>query len=235
MKRLPTEKRDQHKWWKDPKWIITTVIAIIGIIIGIWRYSNSTASEKTNIESRTIGNSSPSIVTKGSNSPVTVVYKDVDNNTIETLLENNKKLESLIDEFGLMKHEQLLQKYDIGYVLFAITIKNEIVRSKRGRLQENWKIDWANAKAEISDQLISFKLPNIYDQFEGQEREFGNNTVSIPRRQPNEYCAFTIPGIKRSENNISPSVTVCIGLLAETPEGIICFIGLKKATQGNVL
>jgi len=76
---LSTEKRTQRKWWKDPKWIIGTIIAIIGIIIGIKQCSNSTVSKNTSIESKTSGDLSPAVITTGPNSPVTVNYEKHEN------------------------------------------------------------------------------------------------------------------------------------------------------------
>ena len=76
---LSTEKRTQRKWWKDPKWIIGTMITIISIIIGIKQCSNSTVNKNTNIESKTSGNLSPSVITTGPNSPVIVNYEKDEN------------------------------------------------------------------------------------------------------------------------------------------------------------
>jgi len=42
---LSTEKQVRRKWWKDPKWIISIIMAIILIIISIKQCSNSTVIE----------------------------------------------------------------------------------------------------------------------------------------------------------------------------------------------
>ncbi len=76
---LSTEKRVQTKWWKDRKWIIGTIIAIISILIGIKQCSNSTVSKNTSIESKTSGDLSPAVITTGPNSPVTVNYEKDEN------------------------------------------------------------------------------------------------------------------------------------------------------------
>ncbi len=73
--KLLTEKKNQKKWWKDPKWIITTIIAIIGIVVGVKQYSNYTVNKNTNLKSQTVGDSSPAVITTGPNSPVTVNYE----------------------------------------------------------------------------------------------------------------------------------------------------------------
>jgi ElaB/YqjD/DUF883 family membrane-anchored ribosome-binding protein len=74
---LSNEKRTLRKknWWKDPKWIITTIIAIIGIVVGIKQYSNYTINKNTNLKSQTAGDSSPAVITTGPNSPVIVNYE----------------------------------------------------------------------------------------------------------------------------------------------------------------
>ncbi len=72
---LSTEKRVQKKWWQNRtnQWIVGIIVMVLLAVIG-W-FTKHTATT----ESHTFGDFSPSIITEGPNSPVTVKYEKDEN------------------------------------------------------------------------------------------------------------------------------------------------------------
>jgi hypothetical protein len=72
---LSREKQGQKKWWhsRTNQWIVGIVFMVLLAVIG-WLINRN-----SKIESHTSGNLSPSIITEGPNSPVTVKYEKDEN------------------------------------------------------------------------------------------------------------------------------------------------------------
>ena len=135
------------------------------------------------------------------------------------LLENQQTTISKLDELrekmlhvSETDHEKLMQDYPLGYILFAIKDKHEIIGKQS---QQEWEIDWNSARIlALDEKQISFILPNMLSN--DGERELGINTVTISREKG------VVSLIKAF------GVEIFSGVLVDDNSGIVCIIGLKE-------
>jgi hypothetical protein len=86
-------------------------------------------------------------------------------------------------------HEALMQKYPLGYAMFAIKNGDQIITLDKDRLGERFTIDWNEAKIiEINKDKIFMKLPRLIDKASGAallynddkyDREIYTNVLSV--------------------------------------------------------
>ncbi|HIJ53406.1 MAG TPA: hypothetical protein HPP66_09675 [Planctomycetes bacterium] len=137
----------------------------------------------------------------------------------EKVLENqqttNSKLGKLLEKMQHVSetdHEKLMQEYPLGYILFAIKDKHEIIGKQS---QQEWEIDWNSARIlALDEKQILFSLPNMRSN--DGERKFGTNTVTISREKG---IALVIKAF---------GVEIFSGVLVDDSSGIVCIIGLKE-------
>jgi hypothetical protein len=65
-------------------------------------------------------------------------------------------------------NEALMQKYPLGYAMFAIKNGDQIITLDKDRLGERFTIDWNEAKIiEINKNNIKIKFPRLIDKVSG--------------------------------------------------------------------
>ena len=160
---------------------------------------------------------SPAIITTGPNSPVTLNYSlpgftDEDRNNLKSIKES---LQEKMNRIDVTNHQQLIREYPLGYAMFTIVGKDEIVTHSTNRLQEGWKIVWDDARVvSVDKELIMIRPPNLYSKEDGNV--VTNNILGARRREGYATLVLGTP------------LDVYIGVLVDDINGIICFIGFKK-------
>jgi choline kinase len=116
---------------------------------------------KTTIETKTSGDSSPAIITSGPNSPVTVNY-DLSGNMEEATDIKAKltNIENKITNLAKQLQPQLAKQYSRTYTAFGV-YQGEFVHPN-GLMPENLEIDWDTGRVQsINDNMLMVKLPNM--------------------------------------------------------------------------
>jgi hypothetical protein len=126
---------------------------------------------------------------------------------------------SEIEVVGLYK--ALIQKFPLGYRLFAILDEKLLVTCKETNLEEfSGKrfdiIDWESAKLEVGEKEIEIKLPD----FSSVGLMLENHKVSIRRKVGEE-----------SRINCTPDREVVVELLFDKGRNLIVVIGLRDASR----
>jgi hypothetical protein len=116
--------------------------------------------------------------------PVEGQIKDLPSseNIQQQILEENKKQTDLLEKMQRISetdHGKLMQEYPLGYILFAIKDKHEIIGKQS---QQEWEIDWNSARIlALDEKQILFILPNMRSN--DGKRELGSNTVAISKEK----------------------------------------------------
>jgi hypothetical protein len=175
---LSTEKRVQKKWWKDPKWIIGTVIAVIMLILALLGVFGKCRQQD--------------------------VPKREDQTLRELMLREDLKCA-----------EKFAKQYDLGYAIFGVRPDGIILRPGENLLKNYWDVEWATARVDIDGDKVTLTVPDIRSR-DGKYTVSGN-TVTFERGR------LVFVGLLRT-----PRLKVQVGSLAETPAGLVCFIGASS-------
>lgn len=213
-------KRESEKWYRTNTFKFVVIPIVCALIVGIpaWVALVNRTGDANQV--KTIGDSSPAIITIGPNSPVTVDYESSDlKETQEKILEENRYQTRLLEEMQVLdetNHEKLIQTYPLGYALFAIIDGDEIITQSTNRLHKGWRVDWNCAKIiTINENQISLITPSFYSK--DGERVISGNIVGVSRKEGTANPVIKAFGIE-----------LFCGVLVDDSSRIVCLIGLKE-------
>ncbi len=203
---LSNEKRLPRKWWKDPKWLIGTAIALISVLVAVKQCTSPTASKNTNVESQTSGDFSPSVI-QGPNSSLYLTYESSDQDQINRI---ERKVDSILQK----NSKEYNEAFPLGYIIFTIESDSKEIKQWYGCIDPNWTINWDTAKATVEKKdLVIFTLPTLISPH--RNRFWGNVFMSdIVGKE----------GVYHMEG-----VDIVAKIVEKYESGFICIIGLRKA------
>jgi hypothetical protein len=140
--------------------------------------------------------------------------------TQNKMLNTQNKILELIEHTDNIYSPSLLQKYPLGYVLFAIQNGKENITFTKDRLSKEFIINWNTAKVgEITNDKITLRCPDM--KFIDSDITFTGVGLGFPRK-------IGIPfSIIRSVD-----INVMGELLVDENENFICVLGFRRDTKG---
>jgi hypothetical protein len=108
--------------------------------------------------------------------------------------------------------ERFAKQYDLGYAIFGIRPDGIILRPGDNLLKNYWNVEWATARVAIDGDKVTLTIPDIRSR--SDQGTVSGNTVTFERGRP---FLFTL--IR------TPVLIVQVGSLADTPAGLVCFVG----------
>jgi hypothetical protein len=140
--------------------------------------------------------------------------------SISGSLAQNKILK-LIEHTDKTYSPQLLQKYPLGYVLFAIQSGEENITFTKDRLSKEFSIDWNTAKvSEITKDKIVLRFPDM--KIIDSNGTFVGSYLGFPRKI----------GIPYSIIVMGENIHIIGELLVDENENFICAIGFRRSAKG---
>jgi hypothetical protein len=96
---------------------------------------------------------------------------------IESIQETVETTEQLIskqlEQTDSANYSRLIQKYPLGYCLFAVDHRN-LITPYESRLDSDYEIDWSTAEVtKISSDSVVIRLPSIHDKIHHIELKTG--------------------------------------------------------------
>jgi len=90
------------------------------------------------------------------------------NQQIESIQKTGEETKQLLlrqlEQADSINYSRLMQKYPLGYCLFAIDHKKIIIPYK-SRLESDYEIDWSKAKvSKLTSEEVAIRLPDIHDK-----------------------------------------------------------------------
>jgi hypothetical protein len=127
----------------------------------------------------------------------------------------HKELKELLISTDSTKHDELLQTYPQGYILFGIDRENIII-PYASRLKSDYNVNWDSARVlGITADEVSVQLPDIYK--EGKEVMI-NCSAGIAR-----YVGYK----GRGRNFTIVDLGIAMGILSDNEKGIIIVAGFQ--------
>jgi hypothetical protein len=132
---------------------------------------------------------------------------------------SQKKIMNMIEHTDEIYSPYLLQKYPLGYVLFAIQSGEENITFTKDRLSKEFIINWNTAEVfKITNDKIILRCPDI--KFIDSDNTFVGVQLGFPRKIGIPYT------IIRGDINVMGE------LLVDGDENFICVLGFRRNTQG---
>jgi len=140
------------------------------------------------------------------------------NKQIESIQKTSEETKQILleqlEQIDSIHYSRLMQKYPLGYCLFAIEHK-EIIIPYKSRLESEFEIIWNKAKVlELTAKKVRIQLPDIHDNISGIKIE--NNRTVIARRVGSIFGVFG-----------GPRYRILTEVVANSEKGVIVALGFK--------
>jgi hypothetical protein len=127
-------------------------------------------------------------------------------------------LQEFMKKLDITNHDNLIQKYPLGYILFAIDHTKSII-PYNSDIKKRYRVDWDTASiTSLSQERIEINLPNISDKVDGGVLEEGY--AIIPR-----IVGYIAHHLNWEEISILSEV------LFDNNKEVIILLGFKKSER----
>jgi hypothetical protein len=164
---IMARKKVKQKWISWACWVVFGISAFV-LIYNIARPDRS--KTESGQKALTEGDNSPAVNfaanTSGSNSPVTQTFinNSYPSNEVKTVIAKEDEILSIVRYMQEVKGDndaELLAKFQLGYILFSVTQRKEIV-PLNSAMDNILKIDWKSGyEVSFSETHVHLRLPDM--------------------------------------------------------------------------